>query len=493
MNSISKKVIIAVSAALFVAFVIVSIVSNQLQTHAENNNWQRTQETLKNELSVILAEPVYSYDKPLISSIIQAFVKDNNISQIRVVDHRNQELGSSGFATESTLETITIPLVWNDSQQIGHIELSLSSELTDKRISTSTANVTVSLLIFVVVTGIFIMVIINRVVVKPLSSVNKLLQDIALGGGDLTKRINYQSNDEIGLLVTGFNQFIGEVQKIICEVAETSQGLDEVAKQVKHASEKSHAEANNESAKTEATLSHLEQLNAATADIAQNATTAATSTNEAKDTSNRSREQMNINLNQVNELVAELDNASNIVTKLNQSSDNISGVLDVIKSIAEQTNLLALNAAIEAARAGEQGRGFAVVADEVRTLAQRTQSSTKEIEIIIASLQTQAGESVSATNRSKELAGLVIESTEITSTAMNAIADQMNHISDMNNMIASASEEQSSVTNEVRNTMEQIHKGAAGLVHEAEVLEGSIQQLSDLETGLMRQIKQFKF
>ncbi|MDC2889162.1 methyl-accepting chemotaxis protein [Psychrosphaera algicola] len=467
--------------------------SNQLQSHAENNHWQQTQETLKNELSVILAEPVYSYDKPLISSIIQAFVKDNNISKIRVVDHRNQELGNSGFTTESTLDKVTIPLTWNDSQQIGHIELSLSSELTDKRIATSTANVTVSLLIFVVVTGIFIMVIINRVVVKPLSSVNKLLQEIAQGGGDLTKRINYKSNDEIGLLVTGFNQFIGEVQQLISEVAETSQGLDDVAKQVKHASEKSHTEANNESAKTEATLSHLEQLNAATADIAQNATTAATSTNEARDTSNRSREQMNINLQQVSELVSELDNTSNIVTKLNQSSDNISGVLDVIKSIAEQTNLLALNAAIEAARAGEQGRGFAVVADEVRTLAQRTQSSTKEIEIIIASLQAQAGESVSATNRSKELAELVIESTEITSTAMNAIADQMNHISDMNNMIASASEEQSSVTNEVRNTMEQIHKGAAGLVHEAEMLEGSILQLSDLETGLMRQIKQFKF
>ena len=493
MNSISKKVIVAVSAALIIAFIVVSIVSHQLQSHAENEHWQETQKNLKNELGIILQEPVYSYDKALISNIINAFVQDKNISAINVFDHRNQSLGQAGEINEYSLKKMRIPLIWENSEEIGYIELSLSSVLMDNRISSSLMNITLALLIFVAVIGFFIIVIINRVIVNPLASVNGLLQDIAQGGGDLTKRINYQSNDEIGLLVRGFNQFIGEVQKLISEVAETSQGLDSVAKQVKDASEKSHQEASNESAKTEVTLIHLEQLNAATAEIAQNATTAASSTTAATDTSNQSRVQMDENLKQVNELVSELDNTSIIVTKLNESSDNISGVLDVIKSIAEQTNLLALNAAIEAARAGEQGRGFAVVADEVRTLAQRTQSSTREIEEIITSLQSQANESVNATDRSKELAELVIHSTESTSTSLNSIADQINQISDMNNMIASASEQQSTVTHEVRNTMEEIHKGAAGLVHEAEILEGSIGQLSELETGLMKQIKQFKF
>ena len=493
MNSISRKVTAALSAALLLVFVLVSLVSHQLLSNSEQEQWTKTRQTLQNELKVILEEPVYSYDKTLIDNIITAFVQDANISQIQVFDHRKQLLGNAGNQSSQTLSAISIPLKWQGEQAIGNIQLHLTSELTESRISTATLNVIAGLLIFVVLTGVLGMFIINKLVVQPLSSVNTLLDGIAQGGGDLTRRIDYQSNDEIGQVVQGFNRFISEVQKIVTDVAETTNGLDLIASQVKQASEKSRNEANAESEKTEITLSHLEQLNAATADIAQNATQAASSTSAAQQTSEESRKQMNLNLDQVSSLVTELNNTADVVSDLNKSSDNITGVLDVIKSIAEQTNLLALNAAIEAARAGEQGRGFAVVADEVRTLAQRTQDSTKEIEEIIASLQSQASNSVQATTRSKELAALVIESTDNTSTALNQIADQMTQISDMNNMIASASEEQSQVTNEIRNTMEQIHEGAKGLAKEAQNMEGSIIQLSELESGLIQKVKQFKY
>jgi len=493
MNSISRKVTAALSAVLLLVFILVSFVSYQLQSGSEQEQWLKTQQTLQNELKVILEEPVYSYDKTLISNIINAFIQDENISQIQVKDHRQQLLGTAGKITDDSLSVISIPLKWQNSQAIGSIQLYLSSALTDSRISNATINVTAGLLIFVVLTGLLGMFIINKVVVQPLNSVNTLLDDIAQGGGDLTKRIDYQSNDEIGQVVNGFNMFISEVQKIVVDVAETTHGLDHIATQVKRASEKSRDEANTESEKTEVTLSHLEQLNSATADIAQNATQAAASTSEAQQTSEQSRQQMNLNLKQVSSLVSELNNTSDVVSKLHTSSENITGVLDVIKSIAEQTNLLALNAAIEAARAGEQGRGFAVVADEVRTLAQRTQDSTKEIEDIIISLQSQASDSVQATSRSKELAELVITSTDNTSDALNQIADQMTQISDMNNMIASASEEQSHVTNEIKNTMEQIHQGAKGLAKEAQNMEGSIIQLAELESGLVKKVKQFKY
>jgi len=493
MNSISRKVTAALSAVLLLVFILVSFVSYQLQSGSEQEQWLKTQQTLQNELKVILEEPVYSYDKTLISNIINAFIQDENISQIQVKDHRQQLLGTAGKIADDSLSVISIPLKWQNSQAIGSIQLYLSSALTDSRISNATINVTAGLLIFVVLTGLLGMFIINKVVVQPLNSVNTLLDDIAQGGGDLTKRIDYQSNDEIGQVVNGFNMFISEVQKIVVDVAETTHGLDHIATQVKRASEKSRDEANTESEKTEVTLSHLEQLNSATADIAQNATQAAASTSEAQQTSEQSRQQMNLNLKQVSSLVSELNNTSDVVSKLHTSSENITGVLDVIKSIAEQTNLLALNAAIEAARAGEQGRGFAVVADEVRTLAQRTQDSTKEIEDIIISLQSQASDSVQATSRSKELAELVITSTDNTSDALNQIADQMTQISDMNNMIASASEEQSHVTNEIKNTMEQIHQGAKGLAKEAQNMEGSIIQLAELESGLVKKVKQFKY
>ncbi|NVK24775.1 MAG: methyl-accepting chemotaxis protein [Gammaproteobacteria bacterium] len=492
MNSISRKVLLALLAALTVVFLVSALISYQMQISLEEEQWQSKKTTLVKELNVILTEPVYSYDKPLINSIITAFLDDKNINKISVFDHREQSLGQAGKSDKYSLPTIKIDLTWQDTD-IGSVVLELSSKVSSSRTSAIMTNIILSLLIFVLLTAALAMFIVNKLVVKPMNSVNALLGDIAQGEGDLTKRINYSSSDEIGQLVAGFNQFISKVQNLISDVAETAQGLDQVSNQVKSASEQSKQEAEQEFKLTELALDNLNQLSIATSEIAQNASNAAHSSSSAKQTSHTSQQFMNTNVNQVNDLIGELNQAANVVSELNLASANISSVLDVIKGIAEQTNLLALNAAIEAARAGEQGRGFAVVADEVRTLAQRTQESTKEIEDIIGSLQDQAKLSVDATSKSQDLAQLVIGSSQNASETLNQIAEEMNAISDMNNLIASASEEQSVVTEDVRSTMDSIHHGAEHLSSEAGNLESGLQQLSELERRLMAKIKQFNY
>lgn len=492
MNSIAKKVMLTLMFAFIPLFLLVAGISYQLTNSNESTQWQHTQKNISNQLQVILQEPVYAYDKPLIKSIIDSFVEDQNLSNIQVLDHRNQLLGGTNQTILNATKEHVLPLLWGD-KSIGSVKLQFSNILTEQRIVSGVLNAVYALVITLALVIFLTLLILKRVVILPLTQVIHLLEDIAHGGGDLTKRIQYKSKDEIGRVVSGFNFFVSEVQKIIQDLALTSSGIEQVSNLVKDAGNNSKTEAQAQLKLTEAGLEHLTQLTQATRDITLSASQAAENTTQAHGLSSESSSSMTNNLSQIDTLVAELNDASTIVNQVHSSSENITSVLDVIKNIAEQTNLLALNAAIEAARAGESGRGFSVVADEVRALASKTHQSTAEIESIIASLQQQVGDSVEATEKSKSLAAVVIESSRDTHTSLHSITGEMDKISDMNNMIASASEEQTMVTSGVSDSMSLIHKGAQGLASQANSLEKTIVKLSLLEKTLSDKIEQFKF
>ena len=493
MHSITKKVLLSLIASTFVVLSLVYVVSYVIQSNSEAKNWEQSVETLNKQVQVILQEPTFAYDKSLIQSLITALAADARIDGLSVYDHRGKELGSVGTLQSQENTKANLPILWTDKEKIGSVDILLNDSLSQNRLSTAITEKVIGLAASIVLLCLVLLFVIRKIVVSPIEQVNGVLEDIARGGGDLTQRIPIKSNDEIGALGQNFNDFIGTIQNIVKEMASATSELASVSDQVTRSSQSTHQNTEQQQKQTSDALEHLTQLTAATNEIASNAELTASNTKNAHQLSSESQSQMEANMLQVNSLVDELDNTSNVVTELRTASNDIGSVLDVIKSIADQTNLLALNAAIEAARAGEYGRGFAVVADEVRTLASRTQDSTQEIEGIIVSLQGKAQESFQATNRSKELAGVAIESTTSTRNILNEIVEQMDGINDMNNHIASASEEQSHVTTVVTDGMQSLHSGASELAVQAKQLEEATVEMSKVERKLVEQISRFTY
>ncbi len=489
MKTINIKVLSALAASLVVIFLIVSITNYQLLSGSERTQWQGETASLENQLAVILNEPVFSYDKPLIEQIIKAMIGNSNIAGVEVYDHRDKLLAKAGMPSEFN-EIIKLRY---GEQEIGRFNVHFSQQAMDARVSKALGNTLVSLLIcFGLLAGVVIFII-RRLVVGPICEVSTLLDDVVAGGGDLTKRIEYRASDEIGHLVNGFNGFISEVQNIIRGMGQATHELDAISDTVRTASEGSKLEAEQEYVLTGEATDSLRQLTDATRDIAKSAATTAEQTSGVQRLCADGEKAMTQNSDLIARLSEELKETSQVAQTLNASSAQISGVLDVIKNIAEQTNLLALNAAIEAARAGDSGRGFAVVADEVRALARKTHDSTSEIEHIIENLQSLSLKTVDATAHCEAFSKDVSDSNTQTGEVFSRIARDVEQISLMNEQIATTSEEQTSVTQSVFDTMEKINAGAERLASEANHLEQTIGQLSDLEQGLVMRLKQFKY
>jgi len=493
MKSITQKMLFALVGSTIFVLILVSGVSYYNQESHEQKYWQEKRDVINSQLAVIFQEPVFAYDKPLIKGILEAILKDTAIVSLKVVDHRDKILAHGSSSNSKADEQYTTPLMWTDGSKIGSVQIGYSHHVVNNRLNNALIEKSIALLITIILLSVVTIYFLRKIVIQPLSSLSSLLGDIAQGGGDLTQRIPIKSNDELGLLATNFNNFINTVQSIVSALAVANEELSKVTDRVKKVSKSTNKDSQNQRLQTKDTLEHLTQLKEATVHIAQNAEQTSLNTNNVHQLSEDSIEQMEANIEKVNLLFQELDSTADIVTKLRVESQNISKVLDVIKGIAEQTNLLALNAAIEAARAGESGRGFSVVADEVRALASKTHNSTNEIETIIDSLQTQAQASFEATHRSKDLVSETMEATQSTNDSLNDINKKIDEINSMNTLIASSSEEQTQVTDSVQTGMKSVDVGAERLAQEAGVLHSATTELSKVQIKLMQQIERFTY
>lgn len=352
---------------------------------------------------------------------------------------------------------------------------------------------TITMLILI---GIFIGVsaawVIARMITQRMTVAIDAMHDIAEGDGDLTRRLDDSGSDEIAQLASGFNMFAGKIQNLVGRVTGFTSQLASAASEMSAITEETSRGAQNQQGETEQVVSAIDELMISVQDVARNASEAASSAAHADDETIKGQKEVASTVNSINALAHEVERAATVIHKLGDDSQNIGKVLDVIKGIAEQTNLLALNAAIEAARAGEQGRGFAVVADEVRTLASRTQQSTQEIQHMIESLQAGSDDAVHAMEGSRNMAQSSVEQAARAGASLEVIAGAVNTISTMNIQIASAAEQQAAVSSGINSSIHSISKVCDQTADGARQTAHSGEELARLAVELQSLLGQFR-
>lgn len=350
------------------------------------------------------------------------------------------------------------------------------------------------LLITLIVAVIFILggIWLANSIVNPIRLLAQRFTELGRGDGDLSQRITVEGHDEIAQLSQGFNGFIEKIHVSMREVAETSNALQSAANRVAEKASTTHDNSQEQRDQTLQVVAAINEMGATISEIASNASTAAETATDASRNTDTGRDVVNKAKDVIGRLANDMESNGQVVKQLADTTQNIGSILEVIRGISEQTNLLALNAAIEAARAGEQGRGFAVVADEVRNLAGRTASSTDEIQAMINQLQSDAKDAVEAM-----LAGQLVTQDGVSAAdeavgVLANISERIHDISDRNIQVATATEEQSTVVHAINVNIEEINSINEMTTNTAEELADASHELQDLSSRLDRMVGSFK-
>lgn len=400
---------------------------------------------------------------------------------------------------ELTIEQAALIEKFSDSADKSNLGLSqlmvdaqgladVAKQETNTQVSTSQAINTIISLISVVI-AVVIGIWVSRYIRNALGKVNAILKVIATG--DLSQRLNIASKDELGELAGYVNELADKQEEIIREINQTADEIDQSAQETSAISLRTNNMMSEQGTETVQVATAIAQMSATVSDVAKSAHEAQEHISSIDDSATQNRVLMLDNVERVSTLANEIDKSSKVIEQLNNDSIDIGKILVVIEGIAEQTNLLALNAAIEAARAGEQGRGFAVVADEVRTLASRTQTSTQEIQAMIEKLQQGASNAVKIMAISRDQANASVEQTNNAGNSLNEMVTQLNEIRQMSLNIASAAEQQTAVSAEISESVQQIAINAQSGAQDAQQSASGSESLALLAQRQKQMISQF--
>ncbi|WP_192980792.1 methyl-accepting chemotaxis protein [Pseudomonas sp. EggHat1] len=348
----------------------------------------------------------------------------------------------------------------------------------------------IGLLIALLLTGL--VVLITRSIVQPLQAAVDAMASISSGEGDLTRNLDTHGRDELTALATYFNAFTAKLRHVIRQMLDSAGSLDQAARSLGDISSEAQRHSQQQAQQMELVATAVNEVTYGVQDVAKNAEHASSEMHTAEDQASQGQQNIEASLRQIDQLSGTIDKAVEVIQSLASESTQIGSVLEVIRSIAEQTNLLALNAAIEAARAGEQGRGFAVVADEVRLLAQRTQTSTAEIQGMIERLQGNSEAAVKVINESSRASQLTVEQASQAGESLAQIAQSLRNLTGLNASIASATLQQSHVVEDINQNVTQTAALAHNTAEAAEQSSAASQHLKQLADQLNRLLGQFR-
>jgi methyl-accepting chemotaxis protein len=378
-----------------------------------------------------------------------------------------------------------------DGELFGAFDIGIPITEVSEAVEDIMLTLLISILVIFVICVCVLVLLLARFV-KPLSGLQKALQDISKGDGDLTVRLPVQGSDEIAKIASDFNIFVNNINKIISKTVQTGIDLARSATEIRSQSLQALSRGEEQSGQSLVVVTSMSQMIATINDISHNATSAVDSAQKANNGIQSGRQTLQESIMTINNLGDEMTDMSLVITSLAKKTQSIGSILDVIRSISAQTNLLALNAAIEAARAGDAGRGFSVVADEVRSLASKTASSTDEIQTMIDQLQNEAKNAVIAMDSSKSLAVDSAKTTQNAQEMLDDISEQVSMILDVNTQVATATGQQSSVANEINVNMDTVDSSVKEGLNASYALEKTSKQLEELALALDHHVGSFK-
>lgn len=504
--SLRRKINIALLFALVSTLFIYALIDTWLSQSALEQRIEQSAQSSEKRLGITLADSMWNFNVSSAEKIAMAELGTNDLVGLTAYNLEKEVLFSIQWDDENSRATTGIydgdvlftrekDIIFEDGDEefkAGSVRLYFSDYSLDEALSRSVQRsfyqIVILSVIILTVTGFLI----SRLIITPLETITERVNDIAQGDGDLTKRVKVVSSGELAALAEGINRFIENVHNIVKDISKVSHTLDNSSEASRHDIVELNNLVSDLNEKVVHIVQSMQEMSATSKDVANQAAGSADVMQDTTHLAEKGLGDVKMANTKTKELAESVKASTDKTAKLDEHAQSIGAVVDVIKSIAEQTNLLALNAAIEAARAGEQGRGFAVVADEVRTLAQRTQTSTGEIEEIISQLQTQAKDTHAIMNSGLEQAKDNVESVAKAGETFADIETAITKNLDSATMIATAAEEQSQTLTSMESNIEFIKSANDRTLEIARKSSSSNESMVGLSREVAALVEKFK-